>query len=529
MQDWINKNSDKIEMALLIVIILLQVITRLVAGNAKAYLHIDESYSYGLMNYDIVDIINNEDFYNNWHNKHYYENYLTISEEEKWDFSPVYENQKNDVHPPLYYLLLRITALLRISDFSKWTGIGLNILIFVITSIMVYKISKIIFKDKLYAVLVVLINGFTIASIETTMFIRMYALNALNLLIIAYIHMRNYNKEKLEIKDLIWMSILIILGALTHYYYLIFVFVLYIMYMVHFIKWKNKINGIRYTLSMVVSGIIYLMIFPYSFEHIFMGYRGQGVASNLSSFDTMWNSLGGYIRILDSQVFNSVLVFGIIFVSIYVLIKIVKNKIIKISFRNRELFLLLTPTLVYFITIACVSPYQEIRYIMPICPAIVITIMYLVKKVLQRMLSPQKTFVAMILVFFMMIFIPINAKTKIEYIYSDMETFIQQIESESDLPTLYILDKDNNRFMDDLYLFTKIDKSYILDSKLFSKEKIQEIFEKVDTEKGIRIIISEGLPQVDYIYTIKDVLNKDSFSELKRLNACNVYIIEKDK
>ena len=526
MKSWVNKNLDKIEIVLLVMIILLQIIVRVAAGNEKSYIHIDEGYSYGLMNYKQVDIIANDDFYNTWHTADYYEDYLTISEEEKWDFSSVYRNQKNDVHPPLYYLLLRTAASFTIGEISTWTGIGLNILIFIMTSIMVYKISQIIFKEKLYAILIVLINGFTIASIETTMFIRMYALNALNLLIIVYIHMKNYHKQKLEIKDLILMSVFIILGALTHYYYLVFVFVLYIMYIIHFIKGKNVINAIRYTVTMIISGTIYLLMFPYSIWHVFIGYRGQGAVSNLSSFKTMWDSLGGYIRILDNQVFNRILVLFIIFASIYILIKIVKNKIIIISFKDRELFLLLTPTLVYFIIIACVSPYQEIRYIMPICPAIVITAMYIMKNLLRRMLSSRQTFLAMNLVFIMMLLMPIVRETKVGYVYSDMREFIEQTEKFSHLPTLYILDKNNNRFMDDLYLFTKIDKSYILDSQLFSKEKIKDIFEGINTNEGIRVVITEGLPQTDQVYAVMEALNKDTFIELKRMNACNIYVIK---
>ena len=111
-------------------------------------MHIDEGYSYGLMNYDKVDIMNNEDFYNNWHQNKYYEDYLTISKEEANNFTPVYENQKNDVHPPLFYLLLRCAASFTIDSFSKWTGIGLNLIIFIITSIMIYLIANKIFKNK---------------------------------------------------------------------------------------------------------------------------------------------------------------------------------------------------------------------------------------------------------------------------------------------------------------------------------------------------------------------------------------------
>lgn len=68
--------------------------------------------------------------------------YLTVNQNEEWNLKPVYENQKNDVHPPLYYLLLRISASFAIDRFSKWSGIILNIIIFTVSNVLVFKISK---------------------------------------------------------------------------------------------------------------------------------------------------------------------------------------------------------------------------------------------------------------------------------------------------------------------------------------------------------------------------------------------------
>ena len=114
------------------IIIIIQIIARVYVGNKKTYFHMDEAYSYGLMNYDKLNIADNEDFFNNWHTKEYYSDYLEINKDEKYDFSQVYENQRDDVHPPIYYLLLRIAASFTIDSFSKWTGIILNIIMIII-------------------------------------------------------------------------------------------------------------------------------------------------------------------------------------------------------------------------------------------------------------------------------------------------------------------------------------------------------------------------------------------------------------
>ena len=126
------KLKDKKEVAIIIAIVIIQTIAFIIAGANKSYIHMDETYSLGLANYDKVEIQANNDFYNQWHSKEYYEDYLAVQNKDIGKYSQVYENQKNDVHPPLYYLLLRISATFTINKFTKWTGILLNITIFII-------------------------------------------------------------------------------------------------------------------------------------------------------------------------------------------------------------------------------------------------------------------------------------------------------------------------------------------------------------------------------------------------------------
>lgn len=527
MKEFITRNKDKIIIMLLILTIILQVALRIQYGKEKPYLHIDEGYSYGLMNYDKVDIMNNEDFYNNWHQDKYYEDYLTISKEEAKDFTPVYENQKNDVHPPLFYLLLRCSASFTIDSFSKWTGIGLNIIIFIITSIMIYLVANKIFKNKLYAVLVVLINGFTLAAIDTTIFIRMYALNALNLLIISYLHIINYNKQELKIRDLCIMSVFIILGSLTHYHYLVFLFILYVIYMIKFIRNKNVKNAVKYTCMMIVSAIISLCIFPYSFVHMFMGYRGQEAIASLEKIQTMWNSLGQYLVILNNHVFNGMLVLILAIIAVIAIMKIAKNKKLTISFTNKEFLLVLIPTLIYFTIIALISPYQETRYIMPICPLLVICVIYGLKVVLEKVVSKKSTFIILNCLFIIMLFTPQIFNIELMYFYKDKTDIVEYIEEKHNAPALYIFNKEQNRFLDDIYMFTKLDNSYILDSKLFNEEKVREVFDGIDIKNGIIVFINGGLENDKCLKTLTKELECSSYKWIKRMNACDIYLVEK--
>ena len=112
---------------ILVLIIFIGIIARIYLGFQKEYFHMDEAYSYGLMNYNNLNIADNKDFLNTWHSKEYYLDYLTVNKNEIFNFKQVIENQINDVHPPFYYFLLRIVATFTIDNFTKWTGIALNI------------------------------------------------------------------------------------------------------------------------------------------------------------------------------------------------------------------------------------------------------------------------------------------------------------------------------------------------------------------------------------------------------------------
>lgn len=525
----IKNNQNKILIILLVIIILLQVAIRISYGMDKAYLHMDEGYSYGLMNYDKVDIMNNEDFYNNWHTNEYYKDYLSISSEEALNFTPVYENQKNDVHPPFYYLLLRIATSFTIDSFSKWTGITLNIIIFILTSIMIYLISNKIFKNKLYAVFIVLVNGCTLASIDTTVFIRMYALNALNLLIISYLHIINLKKEELKIKDLSLMSIFIIIGSLTHYYYLVFLFVLFAIYVIKFIKEKHIKNLVKYIVTMIVSAIISLAIFPYSFVHMFMGYRGTGAISSLLDIKKMWDSLGAYIAILNHNTFNGILIILALVGIVIGIYKISKNKKITLKFENKEFWLMFIPTIIYFTIVGLISPYQELRYIMPVCPLMVIGVFYLSKVMFEKVFSKRVTYNILSAIFIVMLIIPmlpIGGGIDYYYLYKDKKEIVNIIEKEHDVPCLYLFNTSQNRFLDDLYLFTILDNSYVMDVKEFSKEKVKEIFEGIDANKGLIVIINGGIEHNPHLQEITENLGLSSYEHVQGMNACNIYRIK---
>lgn len=517
--------SKKTIIVILALIIVFQSIVYVIVATNKSYIHIDEGYSYGLINYDKVEITNNEDFYNTWHDKEYYNDYITISSEESADWSPVYEQQKNDVHPPFYYFLLRIASSFNLDNFSIWPGIILNIVIHIGITIFTYLIASKLFNNKLYGLGIALVGGLTVASIETILLTRMYALTALGILVITCLHMINLEKEKIDIKNLVVIGICAVLGSLTHYYYLVYLFVLYAIYMIRYIIKKQYKNAINYTITMVIAAAISLLIFPYSFVHMFMGYRGQGMLSNLTNTKLAWEGIGTYSGLTIMNVFNGFLAVILVEIIAILIYEFIKKKEISIKATNKYLGIIVLPTLIYFVIIAMGTPYKEIRYIMPIVPLLFIIGIYAFKIALQKIFNEKTIKIIMSVSAVILLIIPILFNWNITYLYPDMKETVSKIEEKHATPALYIFNKDCNRFMDDLYLFTKLDTSYIMDSKVASEEEINRVLQDADIQNGIILFINSNLENDNYINMILNSTDLEKCEYMKRLNACDVYYL----
>ncbi len=523
--------SKKKEVILLIILLILQSIIYVLVGMNKSYIHIDEAYSYGLANYEIVEIEHNEDFFNNWYNKEYYEDYLSIQKEEAGNFAPVYENQKNDVHPPLYYLFLRIAMGFTIGHFSKWTGIVLNIIIYAFITIFMYlilgKLLQNVKNSKIKAMLLAFISSVTLASLSNVIYIRMYALSTLEILITIFLHIKLLESEKISPKLLIGIGVSVLAGVLTHYYYLFYVVILYLIFFIKYIKEKKTKELLYYTLTIAISGIVSLIIFPYSIKHIFFGYRGQGVVSNLGNIKEIIPSIFSQIHNLNYYAFND-LMYTIIVIIIGILIyaNIRKKNMNKINKEEKEILkIIIVPTLFYFLIAAIASPWRVLRYIVPVCGLIFILVIYYLYKLLQTVFSEKISNILICILFCVILLSPFIFKLEPELLYRDNKELVQELEGKLNLPTIYLYNSQSAGFLNDILLFSIIDESYIAKDIECTEENIREIVKDKDITKGIILFINDGQKNETLIETVKESLDFTNCEHLQRLFNCNVYYI----
>ena len=521
--------SKKKEILLITLILIIQTIIFVIVGVNKSYIHMDEAYSLGLASYDKVEIQDNEDFYDTWHNKEYYEDYLTVNDDEVGQYSQVYENQKNDVHPPLYYLILRIAMGFSKNHYSKWPGIVVNIIIYMFVTVFMYLILEKILtnkeKPKEKAMILALVSSITMASLTNVIYIRMYALSTLNILITTYLHMKLLDSEKLNYKLLIGIGLSALAGSLTHYYYLFYLAMLYLLFAIKYIKEKKFKNLIWYTVTMGIAGILSLAIFPYSIKHMFFGYRGQGVISKLMDVPQFLQSIFKYLIKIHCFSFNNFMfiMLGIIFVAI--ICNLIKNKKI-VNEKNKYTKFIVIPTLFYFVLVAVASPWIELRYIMPVCGLIFALAIYYLYELLNGLLGEKASNILTIFVLIVILVTPVIFKIEPEVAFSDKKEIVQKLGNELNVPTVYFFNSKQNRFLDDILLFATVDESYVAKDMEYTVENMKRILDGKDTSTGLVIFINEGQENDDILEVLKQATNLTNCEYLKRLNACDVYYLK---
>lgn len=500
------------ERKLVLILLIIQTIIFIIVGTKKEYIHMDEAYSYGLASYKQTEIQNNDDFYNTWHTNDYYEDYLVLNESELSNLKPVYENQKNDVHPPLFYLLLRFTMIFTKEHFSIWSGIILNIIIYLFITIFIYFILKELLKKDKYSneksIIFAFLSSITLSSLSNVIFIRMYTLSTLTITITTYLHLKLLQNSSLKKSLFIQIGLSTICGILTHYYYLFFLFALYLLCAIILFQENKKKTLWLYTITIIISGLIAIIIFPYALKHMFSGYRGQGVINNLTNPSNFLIQILGFFELLNRYGFH--LLLPCILIIILIAHKKTNNKLLKIIY---------IPSMFYFLIVSIASPYISLRYIMPVTQLLFISTIYMLDKSIKQT-SLQN------LIYIMIFLSPIMFHLEPVGLYRDYQEIVEKVKNEYNLPTIYFFNSKNNRFLDDILLFSFLKESYIAKDINPTLENIQNIIKEKDTRDGLLIFINDEQNHQEIIQNTKENLKYTNIEHVKRLNSCDIYLLK---
>lgn len=362
-------------------IVLFQVLMLFYVGTQKKEYHIDEIYSYILSNSYDADKISNADWmWGEWIEGSAFDEFITVQEGERFAYQNVYHNNSTDCHPPLYYWILHSVCSFFPNQFSQWFGLGLNIVLYAVATVLIYLISTELIKSDVMRFLPLVLYGFSKFAVDTVVFIRMYMLLELFALLFIHLHVRMF-KYGITAKRLVLVWLTIFLGAMTQYYAIILSFWGVLLFSCYLLKKKDIKQMLIYGFGSLVSVILMLFCYPYAIVQATGSSTnniGNEVVSNLFNIKLwvrMTASLAkSFVTSISYHPYISYCVFVVLlmlFISLGVL-KIKKKK--KILMDRAIIWMAVTVALV-FLSISFVGgEYVYLRYIYYIIPLMYIIV-----------------------------------------------------------------------------------------------------------------------------------------------------------
>mgnify|MGYP005816567989 FL=1 len=260
---------------------------------------------------------------------------------------------------------------------------------------------------------------------------------------------------------------------------------------------------------------------------MFFGYRGQGVISNLEDVGGVLPRIDEQIHNLNYYAFNNLMfvILGIIAVGL-ILNVIIKKKLPQISKENKNiLIMLLVPSIFFFIVSAIGSPWQVLRYIVPVCGILFMVTIYGLYIVLRAILSEKITNTIICIIFCAILVMPFIMRMEPELLYREKKEIVQELGGELNLPTIYLYSSGTLGFLNDIMLFAEIDQSYIAKDMDCTEENIQNVFEDKDVSNGIIVFINDGQDNDAMLETVEQALSLTETQHLARLWSSNVYYV----
>ena len=381
-----NKKKRNIIFVSLLYILFL-IFQIIVISNKENYF-VDETLSYGLANYNKGYLISLEEGYKYEPAEKPFIEYLSVQPGDRSNLRIAWSNQANDSHPPFYYALLHIVCALKVGTFSRWYAGSINIVFALMTLFVMRRIAKLLTKDDEITNIVSVGFVTCYGILSGCSLFRMYFMSMFLVALTTYIVLLHNKNE-----DGIWfyasMIIIVTIGALTHYYCLLYDILLSVVYCLYLLfkrKWKETL---LYCISMAITAAITIAIFPSIISHLFSTGHAKDALSGVLSVSHYFSRIATCFNSVNRILFGGLLLAIIPALFAFAFLQNKKEKEFKMDIAY--LFVLL-PGVLCFLTVAITATYTNERYFTPVFAILYCGIMCLFLTQLKRIISDRKWF-----------------------------------------------------------------------------------------------------------------------------------------
>ena len=440
--------------------------------------------------------------------------YLAIQKEDIFNYFSVYYNQSRDVHPPLFYFLVHFTSTLFYNQFSKYIIFALNLLFFIGTLITIKKIMDKL-NHKELTIPTMILYGASMGAISTVMFQRMYMmLTFFSLLYLYYII--KFIKDDFKIKDKFFFVLTIICGFLTQYYFCIYIVLIFLILAIYLLVNKQFKKCWNFFKPHILAAIIGILFYPFCIEDIFFSYRGIGSTDNKTN--TFLENLQYYgeqiINLFSLQNIFIILIAILIIVLIY---KIIKKQLPKIQRQDKlNLTVIILPIIIFIVIVSKIAPFlgenYTSRYIMLLFPIIAIASFYIISFIFNN----KKTLFIITLVVSLCLSINGLINSTPVYLYKDYDKVMELAQENADKYFVYVFD---NYFthLNSMPEFATYKESLILNKNIHDFKLLDN--EKLNNENEFILCIKNWLNKEEILNLVLENSGYNDYEVLLELNS----------
>lgn len=512
-----NQNIMKKNIVIFIGITILLLVWAIIWTGQKKGCYLDEYYTYTLTNgiHLGIDIKDGE-----WNSTNNFFEELVTREGDRFDFAQTCKNTADDVHPPVYYLVLNVISSVFPGNFSLWFALTINIVCFLMVSFLLYRCAILLTDNSALSLLVVMVYAINPSTVTGLVYLRMYFLFSVFAVAYGYLHMKMLKHGDLIPQRVIPLIIIGFFGFLTHYYMLFVMFCISFFFAVYFFFIKKQyIKTVLYGVSIAFSLVMAYLVWPVSYFHMFKGYRGKGATNSFLDFKKLLSRIIFFMGKYSDKVLGraGLLVFLLLVV---LFVFNIKKKTIKENFETIGRFLVPVLGIVgYFFLVsftALVGDYSN-RYEFPI---IGLTILYLVISLYflftRINLSKKRTLVIISGIFIILSGVGYLSK-EVDFLYRQQAEIDEYINEHKDADVVVFSRGTYDALIGDLVKFPRV--------FIAGKEKTEEMMqngiqdETLCTSQEILFYAENGSNVEELMGMLLE--NNKELSQVEKLWECN--------
>lgn len=517
------------------VVLVLQLAMLCYWGAQKHGFHVDEVYTFELSNYPDTIYGDSENAYASWKTGDTFRQVLEPADGRLFDLSVPFWNGETDNHPPTYYILVNIVSsvfkLLGIRV-NKWAGLLPNIACSLVTTYFIIRLLYRLFGNDLLALVGAFVWTFFIGTINTGVYLRMYALLTLAVVIFCWLQLNflaNYSQKQSVGNTLALLQLTTIFGILSQYYFLFFAFFFCGFMCVYLFIRKDWAMLRCYMLTEIGAVAAAELLFPRMVVRLFFGDRGSEALGNLVDGSGYISQLKAVLEIINRELFGGygLAVLAVSIVCLLISAVLCNSRKQKPFPSGQYVTLLLLTSVFYILAVTKIAPYQVDRYFMCIFPLVSICAVYglyccalAISTALPKNTRACTITAAVVLAVFTL---SNTASGDISYIYSDGAERAAVLSQYKELPVIALNgDEYNDSVLQWAFEFQNYEDVFLCNNNGFSDLNL--VSQDRRLKNGFLLYVhQEQMEAEDLFARICEYLDVDSYTEITDIQQCRVF------